>query len=114
MHVLKKPEEDIGVQPGAGKKHKKGKKNKAPKEGEPEPKLKLTVDVLNYFDMIKVTAPLYSKEIEDTAKLVREKKEYFIKTSDDINDGKDVEAEEKAANNTEEKAEKPEKQKKEK
>lgn len=69
--------------------------------------------------MIKVTAPMYAKEVENTLKLINEKKEYFIKVSDDINEGRNVEEGEKKdadEGNTgnEEKQEKKEKSKKEK
>jgi len=92
VHVLKKEEEDLGIQPGQGKKKGKGKKNKnqaAPEEA----KLSLSMQTLSYFDSLKVSPPAFSKDLESVLKVLEEKKAYFIKISDDLNDGKTVETE---------------------
>jgi len=109
MHVLKKEEEDCGVQPGQGKKKGKGKKRNVQANQE-EAKLALSMETLSYFDSLKVTPPNFKKELDDVLKVLEEKKAYFIKTSDDINDGKAVETEEKKPEEEtkDEPAEKPE------
>lgn len=114
MHVLKKEEEDCGVQPGQGKKNKRGKKGK-PAAAQEDAKFALSMQTLSYFDSLKVSPPAFTKDLGDVLKVLEEKKAYFIKTSDDINDGKPVEAEEKKPEEEtkEEPTEKPEpKQKK--
>jgi len=114
MHVLKKEEEDCGVQPGQGKKNKRGKKGK-PAAAQEDAKFALSMQTLSYFDSLKVSPPAFTKDLGDVLKVLEEKKAYFIKTSDDINDGKPVEAEEKKPEEEtkEETTEKPEpKQKK--
>jgi len=58
---------------------------------------------LSYFDQIKVSPPSYSKEIDETIKQLNEKKEYFTKMSDDLNDGKKPEAAEKKADESDKK-----------
>merc|ERR1712072_1082495 len=93
VHVLKKEEEDLGIQPGQGKKKGKGKKKQAQAAPE-ETKLALSMQTLSYFDSLKVSPPAFSKDLDSVLKVLEEKKAYFIKTSDDINDGK-VENEDK-------------------
>lgn len=109
VHVLKKEEEDLGIQPGQGKKKGKGKKkqNQAAPE---ESKLALSMQTLSYFDSLKVTPPAFSKDLDSVLKVLEEKKAYFIKISDDLNDGKTVETEETKPEeeNKQENAEKPE------
>merc|ERR1711881_676463 len=109
VHVLKKEEEDLGIQPGQGKKKGKGKKNKnqaAPEEA----KLSLSMQTLSYFDSLKVSPPAFSKDLESVLKVLEEKKAYFIKISDDLNDGKTVETEDtkQEDESKQETAEKPE------
>merc|ERR1712110_781511 len=83
VHILsKKRDDDEGVQPGQGKK-KRNKGNKKGKENTEEAKLTLTIDTLNFFDSIKVTPPMYAKDIDETIAKVDEKKAYFIKISDE-------------------------------
>jgi len=87
LHVLsKKTEEDVGLQPGAGK--KKRQKNKKQSIAE-DPKLTLTIETLNMFDSIKVSPPTHLKDIDDSIAKLNEKKEYFIKSSDELNEKKD-------------------------
>jgi len=86
VHVLKKPVEEQGVQPGGSKK-KRSKQNK-PKDKPEDTKLTLTIDTLGYFDQIKVVPPSYGKEIDGTIKQLTEKRDYFVKMSDDLNEGK--------------------------
>jgi len=93
VHVLKKEEEDLGIQPGQGKKKGKGKKNKSQAAPE-ESKLALSMQTLSYFDSLKVSPPAFSKDLDSVLKVLEEKKAYFIKISDDLNDGKTVETEE--------------------
>jgi len=82
VHVLKKKDDYAeGVQPGQ-KKHKKGKKNNKAEET----KFTLTIETMSYFDQIKVSPPSYPKEIDGTMKQMVEKREYFIKMSDDLNE----------------------------
>jgi len=108
MHVLKKEEEDCGVQPGQGKKKGKGKKKNAQASQE-ETKLALSMQTLSYFDSLKVSPPNFSKDLGDVLKVLEEKKAYFIKTSDDINDGKVENEDKKSEEETkDEPAEKPE------
>merc|ERR1712151_765303 len=109
VHVLKKEEEDLGLQPGQGKRKGKGKKNKnqaAPEDTKPS----LSMQTLSYFDSLKVSPPAFSKDLESVLKVLEEKKAYFIKISDDLNDGKTVETEEtkQEDESKEETAEKPE------
>ena len=95
LHVLsKKTDEDVGLQPGAGK--KKRQKNKKQSVAE-DPKLTLTIETLNMFDSIKVSPPIYLKDIDDSIAKLNEKKEYFIKASDDLNEtsGQEKKTEEK-------------------
>merc|ERR1712151_32703 len=81
------------------KRNKKGKKGAQPDEI----KLTLTIETLRYFDTIKVLPPSFSKDIDETIKRLNEKKEYFIKVSDDINEGKEgVKDEEKSEEKKEE------------
>jgi len=83
LHVLKKnDDEDPGLQPGAGK--KKRQKNK--KQVTEDPKLTLTIETLNFFDSIKVAPPTFLKDIDASIAKINEKKEYFIKLSDEINE----------------------------
>merc|ERR1711894_720067 len=83
LHVLKKnDDEDLGLQPGAGK--KKRQKNK--KQVTEDPKLTLTIETLNFFDSIKVAPPTFLKDIDASIAKINEKKEYFIKLSDEINE----------------------------
>merc|ERR1712072_756864 len=114
VHVLKKEEEDLGIQPGQGKKKGKGKKNK--NQAVPEDtKLALSMQTLSYFDSLKVSPPAFSKDLDSVLKVLEEKKAYFTKMSDDLNDGKTVETEETKPEeeSKQEPAEKPEpKQKK--
>lgn len=100
MHVLKKNQEEAGVQPGQ-KKHKKGKKSSKPEES----KLTMTIETLSYFDQVKVSPPSYAKEIDGTLKQIVEKKEYFTKMSDEINDGKKPEGAEAETEKVEEEVE---------
>ena len=83
----------MGIQPGQGKKKGKGKKkqNQAAPE---ETKLSLSMSTLSYFDQLKVSPPATSKDLDSVLKVLEEKKAYFIKISDDLNDGKAVETEE--------------------
>jgi len=117
VHILKskKDDEDQGVQPGGGKKNKKkGKKNKENTK-EVDTKLTLTIETLGYFDQIKVSPPTYGKEIHEVIEKLKEKRDYFVKVSDDLNDGKQPDEEEAKDNtnelNTEEKKEVAEKPK---
>merc|ERR1712146_492495 len=109
VHVLKKEEEDLGIQPGQGKKKGKGKKKQTQAAPE-ETKLALSMQTLSYFDSLKVSPPAFSKDLDSVLKVLEEKKAYFIKISDDLNDGKTVETEEtKPEEETkQENAEKPE------
>jgi len=103
VHILKskKDDENQGVQPGGGKKNKKkGKKNKEHAK-EVDTKLTLTIETLGYFDQIKVSPPTYGKEIVDVIEKLKEKRDYFVKVSDDLNEGKQPD-EEEAKNNTNE------------
>jgi len=95
MHVFKKEQDwEESLQPGQNKKKgKKNKKNKNAKEAEGEPKLTLTIETLNYFDEVAVQAPIYQSQVLDTMKLVREKKDYFTRISDELNEGKKPEGE---------------------
>merc|ERR1712187_436039 len=114
VYVLKKEEEDTGVQPGQGKKKGKGKKKQNQSNTE-EAKLTLSLETISYFDSLKVSPPVFHKDLDAAIKVLEEKKAYFNKISDDLNDGKEVEGEEaKPAEETkQETAEKPEpKQKK--
>lgn len=89
LHVLKKKEEeDEGLQPGAGK--KKRQKNKKQHVQE-DPKLTLTIETLNFFDSIKVAPPSHTKDIDASIVKINEKKEYFIKLSEDFNENPDQE-----------------------
>merc|ERR1711988_339644 len=93
VHVLKKEEEDLGIQPGQGKKKGKGKKKQTQAAPE-ETKLALSMQTLSYFDSLKVSPPAFSKDLDSVLKVLEEKKAYFIKISNDLNDGKTVETEE--------------------
>jgi len=53
----------------------------------------LTIETLNYFDEVAVQAPIYQSQVLDTMKLVREKKDYFTRISDELNEGKKPEGE---------------------
>jgi len=99
VHVLKKPDQHQGIQPGQKKQKKNRKAVKKPEDN----KLTLTIETLSYFDQIKVSPPSYSKEIDETIKQLNEKKEYFTKMSDDLNDGKKPEAAEKKADESDKK-----------
>jgi len=88
VHVLKKTEEDWAM-PGGLSKKKKNKKSKAKTTPE-EHKISLNLDTVNDFDTVKVQPPLYMKEIDATLTKLNEKKTYFTKISDDLNDGKEV------------------------
>lgn len=90
VHILKKEEEDLGIQPGQGKKKGKNKKKKHAEKEVEDTKLALTMQTLECFDQIKVSPPNFFKEIEASLKELNEKKAYFIKVSDDLNDGKQV------------------------
>lgn len=35
------------------------------------------IEVIGYFEHVRVSAPLYSKNLEETLKILEEKKEYF-------------------------------------
>merc|ERR1711998_53774 len=73
VHVLKKEEEDMGIQPGQGKKKGKGKKKQnqvAPEES----KLALSMQTLSYFDSLKVSPPAFSKDLDSVLKVLEEKK----------------------------------------
>lgn len=108
VHILKKEHEDRGIQPGMGKKKGKGaKKNKGNTKDE-DTKLTLTMQTLEYFDQIKVSPPCFLKDIIAVLKELEEKKAYFTKISEDLNDGKPVETEEpKKEEPKEEQEEKP-------
>lgn len=75
-------------------KKKRNKGNKKGKENTEEAKLTLTIDTLNFFDSIKVTPPMYAKDIDETIKKVDEKKAYFIKISDEEEDKPEAEKKE--------------------
>jgi hypothetical protein len=96
-----------GVQPGQNKKKNKKNKNKK-KDAKPEDtKLTLTVETLSFFDSVKVQPPSYAKEIDEVLKQVTEKREYFIKVSDELNaKPKDEQEAPKKEEDTEEKADK--------
>jgi len=51
-----------------------------------DPKLTLTIETLNFFDSIKVAPPTFLKDIDASITKINEKKEYFIKLSDDLNE----------------------------
>lgn len=96
MHVLDNKTKDWeeGVQPGQSKKSKKkNKKNKGKAQPE-DTKLTLTIETLGYFDSIKVSPPIYAKDIDEISKQITEKRDYFIKVSDELNEGKKPEGEE--------------------
>merc|ERR1712010_3653 len=104
-HVLdnKKNDWEEGVQPGQKKNNKKGKGKAQPEDT----KLTLTIETLGYFDSIKVAAPVYAKDIDEVSKLLTEKRDYFVKVSDELNEGKkpeEVETEKKEEEKTEEDA----------
>jgi len=108
MHVLdnKKNDWEEGVQPGQKKNKKKNKKGKGKAQPE-DTKLTLTIETLGYFDSIKVSAPVYAKDIDEVSKQLTEKREYFIKVSDELNEGKkpeEVEPEKKEEEKTEDDA----------
>lgn len=108
MHVLdnKKNDWEEGVQPGQKKNKKKNKKNKGKAQPE-DTKLTLTIETLGYFDSIKVSAPVYAKDIDEVSKQLTEKRDYFIKVSDELNEGKkpeEVESEKKEEEATQEEA----------
>lgn len=89
VHILKKEEDDWAVPGGLSK--KKNKKNKSKgKATQEEQKISLNIDILNDFDKVKVQPPLYMKEIDATLTKLNEKKTYFTKISDDLNEGKEV------------------------
>jgi len=72
----------------------------------------LTIETLGYFDSIKVAAPVYAKDIDEVSKLLTEKRDYFVKVSDELNEGKkpeEVETEKKEEEKTEEDAKPAEK-----
>merc|ERR1711920_170435 len=96
VHILKnkRDDEEQGVQPGGGKKNKKKGKNKEKKQ-ETDTKLTLTIETLGYFDQIKVSPPTHGKDIEEVIEKLNEKKAYFVKVSDDLNDGKELDEDEK-------------------
>jgi len=65
---------------------KKDKKKPVEKEKEPEnfvQALNHGFETLNYFDAIKISPPLFSDKLEETIKVLREKKAYFQKLQDD-------------------------------
>merc|ERR1711976_968034 len=74
VHVLKKEEEDLCIQPGQGKKKGKGKKkqNQAAPE---ETKLSLSMSTLSYFDQLKVSPPATSKDLDSVLKVLDENKQ---------------------------------------
>merc|ERR1712150_331780 len=89
---------------GAGK--KKRQKNK--KQVTEDPKLTLTIETLNFFDSIKVAPPTFLKDIDASIAKINEKKEYFIKLSDEINEkgeGEKKDTEKKEAEGEEKKKE---------
>lgn len=93
VHVLKKTEDwNEGVQPGQKKHKNKKSKSKKPTE---EPRLTLTIETLGYFEDIKCSPPTYEKDIQGVIANLEEKKAYFARISDDLNEGKEVKAEEK-------------------
>jgi len=98
LHVLaKKDDEDPGIMPGAGKKKRQKHKKQHVQE---DPKLTLTIETLNFFDSIKVAPPTFLKDIDASITKINEKKEYFIKLSDDLNEkpeGEKKETEKKEA-----------------
>jgi len=106
MHVLdnKKNDWEEGVQPGQKKNKKKNKKNKGKAQPE-DTKLTLTIETLGYFDSIKVAAPVYAKDIDEVSKLLTEKRDYFVKVSDELNEGKKPEEVEPETKKEEEKTE---------
>lgn len=90
----------MGVQPGQ-KKHKKNKKNKSQANEKSDTKLTLTIETLGYFDQIKVSPPTFAKEIDEVNSKLEEKKNYFIKISDELNEGKKIDEIEPKAEKTE-------------
>merc|ERR1711903_171207 len=95
IHILKKKEEDWTTAGSLSKKHKKKGKKQQKGAQEDTQKISLNIDILDDFDKIKVSPPLYMKEIDTTVKSLNEKKDYFNKISDDLNDGKEVENDKK-------------------
>jgi len=81
--LSKKNDDDEGLKPGAGK--NKRKKNKKQHVQE-DPKLTLTIETLNFFDSIKVAPPTFLKDIDASIEKLNEKKEYFVKLSDELNE----------------------------
>jgi len=105
VHILKKEDENMGLQPGQGKKKGKKRKNEAKAE---EKKFEVSTQTQDDFDQVKVAPPKHFKDIANVLKELETKKAYFIKISDDINDGKQVETEDaKPEESKEEQAEKP-------
>lgn len=101
VHILKKVEEDQGVQPGGKKHKKKGKKNTKVDLDDTKVagKISLTIETMGYFDQIKVIPPNNNNEIDEVIEKLQEKKNYFIRISEELNDGKTPD-EEEAKNET--------------
>merc|ERR1711918_58343 len=71
-----------------------GGKKKQNQSAPEEAKLSLSMSTLSYFDQLKVSPPATSQDLDSVLKVLEEKKAYFIKISDDLNDGKAVVTEE--------------------
>lgn len=77
-----------------------------------DPKLTLTIETLNFFDSIKVSPPTFLKDIDASIAKINEKKDYFIKLSDDINEKGEGEKKEEEEEKKEEVKEEGEEKKK--
>lgn len=84
--VYTKTFEEVGIQPGQGKKKRHKGKKKANQTHE-DTKLTQTYDTLTYFEQIKVTPPTFSTDLDEVLGHLAEKKAYFVKISDELNEG---------------------------
>lgn len=86
----------------SGKRKKDKKKSKPKNERKAEPiVLQHTLNILNYFDSIKIPPPLVSTALDETIKALQDRKNYFAMLSEQER-GKQVE---KKDNNEEKKSE---------
>jgi len=85
-------DEDLGVQPGQGKKNKKkNKKQKGTNKNvdNANEKMTMNLETLSFFDEVKVAPPTLMKDIDEVVSNLETKKQYFIATSDDLNKEKE-------------------------
>eukprot|EP00828_Plagiopyla_frontata_P018278 TRINITY_DN2348_c0_g2_i2.p1 TRINITY_DN2348_c0_g2~~TRINITY_DN2348_c0_g2_i2.p1 ORF type:complete len:592 (-),score=164.99 TRINITY_DN2348_c0_g2_i2:102-1877(-) len=84
--TIMKSKKDIENDFFIGNKKKKQRKAPANKPQNPEKPeqqaLNHKLDVIGYFDKLKVLAPLWANQLENTIKQLEEKKEYFLKFQD--------------------------------